>query len=169
MRQLAPLLAGALLAAARAGAELPDDLEVGAYVEVEGALSGDGILAEEVEVSAVADSEARVRGRLDAVDARARSLSVGGVALLLDPGVDPTDAAGRALELSALEPGCSVDARGVYRDGALWLRVLSVDAGEGPHKLKLAGTIDVVDPDADAFRLLGVGVRLTPETWIELD
>ena len=56
----------------------------------------------------------------------------------------------------------------MYRDGALRIRSLSVGAGE-IHKLKLVGTIDVVDPEADAFRLLGVGVRVTPDTWIELD
>ncbi len=169
MRRLIPQMTAALLAALPAGAELPDELEVGAYVEVEGALSGDGILAEEVEVRAVPDPEARVRGRLVAVDAPTRSLSVGGVTLRRDAAVLPTDVAGQALEPSALQPGRSVDARGVYRDGALWLRAISVGADEGSRKLKLAGRIDVVDPDADAFRLLGVGVRLTPETWIELD
>jgi Domain of unknown function (DUF5666) len=168
VRRLALLLA-ALLAGPPAAAELPDDLEVGAYVEVAGVPAQGGLVAEEVGVQTLADAGSWVRGALEAVDPRTRSLSVAGVVGVLDPDVQPTDAGGRPLGLGALEPGDPIDARGIYRDGVLRIRSVSVGARATGPRVKLAGIIDGVDPAADAFRLLGVGVRITPDTSIELD
>lgn len=168
MRPWIPSLAIGVLAFS-AAAQLPDDLEVGVYVEVEATPAPGGLVAEEVEVQALPGSEARVRGALEALDLRTGSLSIGGVAGILDPEVRPTDGGGRRLALASLEPGLPVDARGVYRDGVLRIRSFSVGAGADEGRVKLVGTIDAVDPDADGFRLLGVGVRVTSETSIELD
>ncbi len=171
MRRLARILAVALLATLPASAQLPDDLEVGTYVEVKGAMrSGGGVAAKKVEVQAIADALDRVRGPVQSVAPEQRTLVVAGVHLRLEAGARLTDAAGQVLEISALQPGARVDARGHYAGGEFVARSLTLAGGvPSRRRVKLEGTIDAVDAEMDAFRLLGVGVRVTPETWVELD
>ena len=171
MRRLARILPVALLATLPASAQLPDDLEVGAYVEVKGAMrSGGDVAAEEVEIHAIADALDRVRGPVQSVTPEQRTLVVAGVRMRLEAGARLTDASGQALEISALQPGGRVDARGHYAKGEFVAHSLALVGGAASNRrVKLEGSIDAVDTEADAFRLLGVGVRVTPETWVELD
>jgi hypothetical protein len=170
MRRRARLLASVALAALPASAQLPDDLEVGAYVEVKGSLHAGGVAADEVEVQAVAHALDRLRGIVDSVAPAERTLVVAGVILRLAADARLTDAAGRPLEISALQPGAGVDARGRYAGGELLTHSLAL-AGGAPEngQVRLEGVIDAVDAEADAFRLLGLGVRVTPRTSVELD
>ena len=171
MRRGRLLLALALGLAPSAWGQLPDDVEVGAFVEVQGELrTGGGVVAEEVEVQAVADALDRVRGPVETLAPRERLLRVAGVPLRVAEGARLTDAAGGPLALETLRSGHHVDVRGAYAAGEFLVHALSVTRDPGPAgRVKLEGRIDAVDAEADAFRLLGVGVLVTQDTWVELD
>ena len=104
----------------------------------------------------------------DASGSASTTVTYSGKTLIVD--VTTNFTVGQVLEISALQPGERVDARGHYARGEFVARSLAL-AGGAPssRRVKLEGTIDAVDTEADAFRLLGVGVRVTPETWVELD
>lgn len=171
MRRGLPVLAAALCWSLRAAAQLPDDVEVGAYVEVRGETRvGGGLVAREVGVRTVAEALDRVRGPVEASAPAQGTLRVAGVRLRLASDARLTDAAGGALDARTLRLGSRVDARGVYENGELLVRALSVtrDAGTA-GRVKLGGRIDAVDAEVDSFRLLGVGIRVTRDTRVELD
>jgi hypothetical protein len=165
MRRWLLALAAGLAATGPAAAQLPDDLEAGAYVEVEGEIGAGGrVVAHEVEIVPVPRLEDRVRGPLES---RA-PLVIAGVSVLLEPGARLVAASGETLDLEALQRGEPVEARGRYTDGSLRAASLAARAGDS-NGVELDGTIAAVDPAADTVSVLGVAVHVTPETWVELD
>jgi hypothetical protein len=158
--------------AASAGAVLPDDVAVGTRAEVEGLLDAEGrIVAREVDLERAPRGADELEGRIETVDVAGRRLRVAGVEVALEGGTLVTDDDGGALELGDVHAGQSADLKGTFADGVFRARELEVEPLEPDESgdVELKGTISEVDSAYDTFRLLGLTVRVTSETEVELD
>ena len=165
------LVACTALAGAARG-ELPGDVAVGARAEVEGRRVGSGlVMAGEVEVKRAKSGDDEAEGAIEEIDPGARSLRVGGVRVALAPGAPVSSDEGRALELGQLKPGQKGSAEGTFADGVLRARSLEVEEmkADEAEDVELEGTITDADRAQGSFRLLGVTVKVTPQTQVELD
>jgi hypothetical protein len=164
-------VAGAALAGA-AHAQMSDDVAVGVRAEAEGRASASGVMvATEVEIKRVKSGLDQAKGPIESVDADARSLRVGGVTVVLDPGAGISGADGAPLDLAQLGPGLRAKAEGSFRDGVLHAR--SLEAGpakpDEAEEVEIEGIITQVDRVQSTFQLLGLTVRVAPHTEVELD
>jgi len=164
-------IAGAALAGA-AHAQMSDDVAVGVRAEAEGRLSASGVLvATEVEIKRAKSGLDQAQGPIETVDPAARSLRVAGVTVVLDPGATLSGADGQPLELARLAPGRRAKAEGAFRDGVLHAR--SVEAEEAKpdeaDEVEIEGIITHVDRVQSTFQLLGLTVKVAPQTEVELD
>jgi hypothetical protein len=163
-------VAGAALAYP-AHAQMSDDVAVGVRAEAEGRRSGGVIVATEVEVKRTKAGTDQAEGAIESVDAAARSLRVAGLAVALDAGASVSSDDGRPLELGQLEPGARAKAEGSFRDGLLHARSLEVAEAkpDEAEEVELEGIITHVDRTQSTFQMLGVTVRVTPQTEVQLD
>ena len=164
-------IAGAALAGA-AHAQMSDDVALGVRAEAEGRLSASGVLvATEVEIKRAKSGLDQAQGPIETVDPAARSLRVAGVSVVLDPGATLSGADGQPLELARLAPGQRAKAEGPFRDGVLHAR--SVEAEEAKpdeaDEVEIEGIITHVDRVQSTFQLLGLTVKVAPQTEVELD
>jgi len=158
--------AGAL-AAASAGATLPEDVAVGTRVEVEGTRAGAGdVMAKRVSLRRAARGADEVEAAVDSIDAASRSLVVGGVRAVVDPGAEIRDGDELTTDLARVRAGTEVEAEGRFEGGVLRVRSLEtseLDEDE-VHAVELEGTITEVDPGGGSFRVLGLKVVVGPQT-----
>jgi hypothetical protein len=150
---------------------MPDDIAAGVRVEIEGrAGSGGSLVAREVEIKRAKSGDDEVEGAIEAVDAQQRSLRVGGIRVALAPDAVLSDGAERALVLDQVKPGQHASAEGRFADGVLRAASLEVEEGEDGEAgdVELEGTVGEVDRAQGTFRLLGVTVKVTPQTKVEL-
>jgi hypothetical protein len=157
---------------APAGAVLPDDIAVGTRAEVEGRLDGEGrVLAREVELDRAPTGVDELEGRIDAVDASGRRLRVAGVEVALEEAALVTDDDGGALALGDVRVGHKADLKGAFADGVFRARELEVEPPQPGEEdeVELKGTIAEANSAFDVFRLLGLTVKVTSETEVELD
>lgn len=164
------IVAGAAIASA-ARAQLPEDVTAGVRAEVEGSVAAGSLVARELEIKRAKTGDDQVEGALEAVDPGQRSLRVAGVRVALDPAATVSDDGGRSLELGQLEPGQHASVDGRFADGVLRARSveLSETKAEEAEDVELEGTVADVDRAQGTFRLLGVTVRVTPRTEVEID
>ena len=109
-------------------------------------------------------------GLITAVEAAQGTLRIRGIAARVEPDARIEDPDGTAIPLSAVSIGDYAKARGAYRNGAI--RVASLDLlrpGPGAEwKVELTGSITRIDRGASSFDLMGIEVRVSPRTVIEM-
>jgi hypothetical protein len=164
-------LVGSVALASAARAQLPDDIAAGVRVEIEARAGSSGsLVAREVEVKRAKAGDDEVEGAIEAVDAQGRSLRVGGIRIALEPDAVLSDGAERALALDQVKAGQHASAEGRFADGVLRAASLEVEEGEDgeAEDVELEGTVGEVDRAQGTFRLLGLTVKVTPQTKVEL-
>lgn len=164
------LVASAALASA-ARAQMPDDIAAGVRVEIEGRAGSNGsLVAREVEIKRAKSGDDEVQGAIETVDPQKRSLRVGGIRIALEPDAVLSDGEDRALPLDQMKPGQHASAEGRFADGVLRALSLEVEEGKADEAgdVELEGTVSDVDRAQGTFRLLGVTVKVTPQTKVEL-
>jgi hypothetical protein len=167
--------AGAALALASlsqsALAVLPDDLRVGAFVDIEGKpLDAKTVIAAEVEVQPGMVPEQQVKGVISAVDPAARSLTIAGVKIVANPDALIEDPADAPMEFSRFAVGKRGKAEGEFANGVLKATELSLKEMKPgkENEVGMAGQISSVDRAAETFVLLGINVMVTPQTRVEV-
>jgi hypothetical protein len=157
---------------AESQAVLPDDLAEGARVEVDGTLSESGeVVAVEIEIKRTPAGTDDLEARVDAVDAAERTLKIAGVAVVLESDAEVTDDDGAPLQLENVRPGQQAEVEGRFEDGvfrASAMEVEDLDADEATQ-VEIEGTISELDSARSTIRVLGLVVRVTPHTEVELD
>ncbi len=164
-------VAGAALAYP-ATAQMSDDVAVGARAEAEGRLAGSAVIvATEVEVKRAKAGLDQAEGPIESVDPAERSLRVAGVTVALDPGATVSGDDGRPLDLAGLAPGARAKAEGPFRDGVLHARSVEVEKvkPDEAEEVEFEGIITHVDRMQSTFQMLGLTVRVTPQTEVQLD
>jgi len=157
--------------ASQVRAQLPDDIAAGVRAEVEGRASSSGsLVAHEVELKRAKAGDDEVEGAIETVDAQKRSLRVAGIRVVLEPDALLSDGTDRALPLDQVKPGQHASAEGRFADGVLRAISLEVEQekGDDAEDVELEGTISDVDRAQSTFRMLGVVVKVTPQTKVEL-
>lgn len=152
-------------------AVLPDDLRVGAYVDVEGKpLDAKTVIASEVEVQPTVSPEQQIKGVITALDAANHSLTISGVKIVANPDVVIEDAADAPAELSHFAVGKRGKAEGEFANGVLRaseIKMKETKPGK-ENEVGMSGQISSVDRAAETFVVLGISVMVTPQTKVEV-
>jgi len=169
------LLAGLVLGfafSARTLAVLPDDLVEGARVEVEGTLSESGaVVAVEIDIKRTPAGTDNLEGRIDSLNVSERSLKVAGVAVVLVADVEITGDDGEPLPLESVRVGQEAEVEGRFEDGVFRANSLEVEdlESEEAAEVEFEGTISELDSTRNTIRVLGLVVRVKPDTEVGLD
>jgi hypothetical protein len=169
---LALVWLGGLAAAGPATAVLPEDLDAGTRVSVDGDRSGPGeVIADEVKLRRAVAGLDEIEGAIESVDAAGHRLVVAGVPVALEPGASLRDASGAPLDLAKVRAGLAADAEGRFENGVLRANALEVQelAADDEEDVEIDGVITEVDRAGSSFRVLGIRVRVTPGTKLRLD
>jgi Domain of unknown function (DUF5666) len=171
MKAILVLASAGALVAPPAWAALPEDIAVGTRVEIEGARSGPGeVTARRIALRHAAQGPDEIEAAVDAVDAAARRLVVGGVPVEVLPDAQIQDGGELTTDLGRVRPGVEVEADGRFENGVLRassLETSELDAEE-VHAVEIEGAISDVDPASGSFRVLGQRVVVTPRTKLRI-
>ena len=151
-----------------ANAALPDDIAVGAHVEVEGTLTGPAeVTAKEVQLKR-GGSKNEVEGAIDSVDPASRSLVIAGVKVALEPSADLRGDHDVPIDFSALSPGLAAEAQGRFENGVLRANALNTDEldPDETRDVEVEGIVTSVDAAAGSFQVMGLRILLTPRTKV---
>jgi hypothetical protein len=152
-----------------ARAVLPDDLRVGAVVDVEGKpIDARTVIATEVEVQPGMLPDPQIKGVISAVDPAARSMTISGVKVVANPEAVIEDPADAPMEFSRFAVGKRGKAEGEFANGVLKADEVSLkDTKPGKeNEVGITGQITSVDRAAETFVVLGIRVRVTPQTQV---
>ncbi|MGC8120146.1 DUF5666 domain-containing protein [Marinobacter sp. VGCF2001] len=144
----------------------PDEL-VGEFVEFEGELNGESVLAQTVRLSddrrrvlEVEDGEAEISGPLTAPDLVAKSFRVNGVQVQYSDATDFED-----FSVDTLSNGVLIEVEGEFRNGIL----LAEDVELLEEDAEIEATVTSDNSDANTLIVGGVKVHINGRTLIDLE
>lgn len=160
-----------LAATLHAGAGvLPPELTVGSHVSVEGRVAGTGVIvATELEVES-GGGEAAIEGPVQTVDAEGGTLVVYGITVRLSESTLLEAVDGGTWSVTAIQPGMRIETEGTLDDDGA-LRATAVEQKNSDRASATLIEIEgpVASVEADAFVVLGITVKVTSRTEIEVD
>jgi hypothetical protein len=152
-------------------AQLPDTLQAGTRVEVEGKGAGTGsVRAEEVEIQSQRGGKDTLKGRVRTVEPEARTLTLAGVKIVASDATLLEGPDREPVSFSEFRPGQRLKAEGVFgQDGLFAAERLTVrnERSEKADEVVLEGPVQQVDPGSQSFTVFGVRVMVTPRTALQ--
>jgi len=149
-------------------AQIPDTLQAGTRVEVEGRGAGAGsVRAEEIEIQSQRGGKDTLKGSVRTVDPETQTLTVTGVKIVASAATLLEGPDREPVSFSAFRPGQRLKAEGVFgQDGHFAAERLSVrnERAEKADEVVLEGPVQQVDPGSKTFTVFGVTVMVTPRT-----
>jgi len=152
---------------AQAGAPAsPEDLQVGQSVLIEGWLSPEReLMAKEVEIL----GRSKVRARIDSIDVEERSLVIHGVKVTTHEYTRVLDKDEDEIPFGRLARGLTVKIWGrMLENGTLFADEIEMRRSGSQELIKLEGAVEGVDEASNTLTVLGVPVRVSRNTKIEL-
>ena len=163
---------GVISMATSAFAGMPDDIRVGARVELEGrSLNDVTVMAMEIEGSAATVGDDNIKGVIQAGDQPNRSITISGIEVVANSDASVEDELNEPMDFSDFTAGSRGKAEGKFAGGVfLAHRMKLKKMKEGVEtEIDLGGVVTKVDRAGDSFTLLGIEVLTTPRTVVEVE